>query len=303
MKSKRVKYMYDEITLDKLEENLKFFNKMYDLVRLVDPVNKRVLDWQGIKIDDTQKVCYEYWENGKICDNCISVRSHNHSKSFMKLEQSLSTTMLVTAIPIENINPPVVLELLKNATDSMMIGSGVYGEGNMISTVVSELNDLVVRDSLTGLYNRRYIDDRLPVDIVKSTINHSPLSVIFRDLDNLKLINDQFGHTIGDLILKKVGAVIGSHIRNDSDWAARYGGDEFIIGLNNTNNDLAHKVMERIQASIEELIIPVEGNISICVSASMGIYTMYKTKLTAEELINKADKKMYKTKNQCKISK
>lgn len=273
---------------------------MYDFVRIVDPINKKVLEWKGSLIEDIKEACYGYWENGKICDNCVSVRAHNCNKSFMKLEQNLSSTMLVTAIPIENTNPPVVLELLKNATDSMLVGSGNYNEGHLISTVVSQLNDMVARDSLTSLYNRRYIDDRLPVDIVKSTINDSPLSIIFMDLDNLKLINDQFGHTTGDLIIKEVGTVIKEHIRNESDWAARYGGDEFIICLNNTDNDVAHKVVERIQASIEELIVTINQNLSICVSASMGIYTMYKTQLTAEELINKADKKMYQTKNQCK---
>lgn len=293
--------MNEEITLDKLEENLKFFNKMYDLVRIVDPINKKVLEWSGSLVDETFEVCYKYWESGKICDNCVSVRAHNSNRSFMKLEQNINTTMLVTAIPIDNLEKPVVLELLKNATDSMLIGSGDYNEGHMISTVVSQLNDMVSKDSLTGLYNRRYIDDRLPVDIVKSTINDSPLSVIFMDLDNLKSVNDQFGHTTGDLILKEVGTVIEDHIRNDSDWAARYGGDEFIICLNNTANDVAHKVVERIQASIEELIVTIEDNISICVSASMGIHTMYKTKLTAEELINLADKKMYQSKNACKI--
>lgn len=293
--------MYEEITLGKLEENLAFFNKMYDFVRIVDPINKKVLEWKGSLIEETKEVCYLYWENGRICDNCISVRAHNCNKSFIKLEQNLKSTMLVTAIPIENTNPPVVLELLKNATDSMLIGSGDYNEGHMISSVVSQLNDMVARDSLTGLYNRRYIDDRLPVDIVKSTINDSPLSLIFMDLDNLKLVNDQYGHTTGDLILKEFGTLIKDHIRNDSDWVARYGGDEFIICLNNTANDVAHKVVERIQESIEDLIITIENNISICVSASMGIHTMYKTKMTAEELINNADKKMYQSKNICKM--
>jgi diguanylate cyclase (GGDEF)-like protein len=293
--------MQDEITLDKLEENLVFFNKMYDLVRIVDPINKKVLEWKGSLIEDTKEVCYGYWENGKICDNCVSVRAHNSNKSFMKLEQSLISTMLVTAIPIENSNPPVVLELLKNATDSMLIGEGDYNEGHMISNLVSQLNDMVARDSLTGLYNRRFIDDRLPVDIIKSTINDSPLSIIFMDLDNLKLTNDEFGHNTGDLILKEVGSVINGHIRNDIDWAARYGGDEFVICLNNTDNDVAHKVVERIQASIRELQVTIEGNISICLSASMGIHTMYETKLTAEELINQADRKMYQAKNANKI--
>ncbi len=295
--------MNEQITIEKLEDNLEFFNKMYDVVRIVDPINKKVLEYKGKLIIGTEEVCHGYWKDNKICDNCVSIRAHNNNKSFMKLEQNPTTTMLVTAIPIENSNPPIVLELLKNATDSMLIGSGEYNDGNMINNVISQLNDMISKDSLTDLYNRRYIDDRLSVDVVKSTINNNPLSLVFIDLDNLKLINDKFGHSTGDQVLKQFGSVIKEHIRNESDWAARYGGDEFIICLNNTDNIVANKVVERIQHSLEELIITIENNISICVSASMGVHTMYETKLTAEELLNEADKKMYKVKNMCRISK
>ncbi len=289
--------MYEEVTLDKLEENLVFFNKMYDLVRFIDPTNKKILQQKGSLMYETEGICHKYWESGKLCDNCVSMRAYNCNKSFIKLEQNLKSTILLTAIPIENANRPIVLELLKDVTDSMMIVSGDYSNGHMISTVVSQLNNIVSKDSLTGLYNRRYIYDRLPVDIVSSTINDNPISVIFIDLDCFKLINDRYGHASGDLVLKEIGALINDHIRDDNDWSARYGGDEFIICLNNTSNEKAHKVVSRIKKSIEKLVVTFNENICILISASMGIHTMYKSKLTAEELINHADKKMYESKN------
>lgn len=288
--------MQDIITIDLLEENLDFFYKMYDQVRLVDPVTKKVIKWKDSSLNETEEFCYTILEKGKICDNCISAHAYKCNKSFIKLEHNPHSVMLITAIPIEGTEGPLVLELIKDATESMIIDNENNNNTNLINATVSQLNDLVSKDSLTGLYNRRYIDDRLPADIIKATIHNTPLSIIFMDLNNFKLINDKYGHAAGDIFIKDIGTIINNHTRNDTDWSARYGGDEFIICLNNTNNETAYKVINRIQESIEKHMVKIDEEISLPISASMGAYTMYKTKLTAVELINKADEKMYEAK-------
>ena len=218
------------ITLDKLQKELDFFRKMYDIVRIVDPVRKIVLDYRENLLDsDTATTCYDYWENGKICDNCVSVRAYKDNVSFMKLEHTPCHIMMVMAIPVENTGEPVVLELFKNATDSMLFGSGDYSDGVFWHDFVSNINDMIVRDSMTSLYNRRFIDDRLPVEIVKSVVKDWPISVIMMDIDNLKEINDEHGHLAGDEILKGIGKILGEKFRSEHFWAARYGGDEFLI--------------------------------------------------------------------------
>lgn len=164
---------------------------------------------------------------------------------------------MVTAVPIEDPKMPIVLELLKNASDTMLIGLDNYKDGKPV--IVSEMNDMVIKDQLTSLFNRRFIDDRLPVEIIRATIAKSPLSIIFFDVDDLKGINDTFGHSAGDLALNEVGRIISAGIRNDTDWAARYGGDEFLICLNKTDYDEAYQIAERIRRSVEEVIIPIEN--------------------------------------------
>jgi two-component system cell cycle response regulator len=99
--------MSNKITLSGLEKNLAFFRKMYDAVRIVDPVNKRVLECRGYSINQTNEICYDYWKSGKICDNCISVRAYHGKKSYIKLEQNPDTIMMVTALPVETAEPPV----------------------------------------------------------------------------------------------------------------------------------------------------------------------------------------------------
>lgn len=290
-------YMSEHITLDKLAKYLDFFQKMYDAVRIVDPVGKQVLEYRGCKIEETGKVCYDYWKSEKICDNCISVRAYHKNDSFMKLEQSPELIMMVTAFPVESLEKPVVLELLKNATESMMIGCGKYNEGHIMHNVISALNDIVIKDPLTSLYNRRFINERLPVDIVKATLEGWPLSIILMDIDNLKEINDTHGHIVGDQVLQETGNVLRSCIRAHNDWSARYGGDEFLICLNNANDDMAQDIAERIRSNIEKILIPVQHG-SIHFTASLGIHTMKNAQLTAEEIIHFADQKMYVAKRQ-----
>lgn len=287
--------MPEPINLNKLQQNLVFFNKMYDAVRLVDPVRKRVLEYRNCAAEKTAEVCYDYWENGHICDNCISVRAHHDNKSYMKLEQNPDVIMLVTALPIEAVEQPVVLELLKNATDSMMVGAGDYNDGQAMRHVVSNINDMVIKDHLTSLYNRRFVDDRLPVDIIKATVAQQPLSVIFLDVDNMKAINDTYGHAAGDLALRHVADTIRNQIRTDMDWAARYGGDEFFICLNNTGYDDACQIAEKIRGNIGAIKIPIQDK-DVNIAASLGIQTMRESALTAEEIIRLADEKMYEAK-------
>lgn len=287
--------MPEQITLSRLKDDLVFFNKMYDAVRLVDPVQKKVLEYRDHGTEETSEICYAYWKNGHICDNCISVRAHCDNKSYIKLEQNPDDIMLVTAIPIEAAEETIVLELLKNATDSMMIGSGDYNEGEMMRSVVCNLNNIVVRDHLTDIYNRRFVDDRLPVDIVKATLARQALSVIFIDIDNMKAINDTYSHATGDLALKRVANVIENCIRANMDWVARYGGDEFVVCLGNSDEVEASHIAERIRRNIASIEMPIKNAI-VRITASLGIQTMFRSPLTAEEIIHMADKKMYEEK-------
>lgn len=287
--------MSEKITLNKIEQNLNFFRKMYDVVRLVDPIQKCVLEYNECTMGKTDSICHNYWENGKICDNCISVRAHHDNKSFMKLEYKPGAIMMVTAIPLETDKFPVVLELLKNATENMMVGTFDYNNGHLLHDMALNFNDMVTKDKLTHLYNRRFIDDRLPVDIVNSTITDTPLSVIFLDVDDLKIINDEYGHSVGDLAIKEVGHAIKNSIRVDKDWAARYGGDEFIICLNNTTYNEALHISERIRSNVGKIYVSTL-NENINLSISLGIHTAHGLNLTAEDIINIADERMYEAK-------
>lgn len=288
--------MQNSITIDELENRLDFFHKMYDVVRIVDPVNKQVLKYKDAAYSAADHFCYAYWgDQANICDNCISIRAYRQNKSFVKLEQKETVIMLVTAIPVDTTEKPVVAELLKNATDSMLIGPGDYVKGRLVNDIILEFNQMAVTDSLTSLYNRRYIDERLPGDIAASVILEHPLSVIFIDVDGMKYINDTYGHTAGDYVLQKVGEAITAGLSEHNGWAARYGGDEFLVCLSNVSYDEADKISKRISENID-MVSPLPELKDFRISASAGVYTSDGLQLTVSEIIHLADQKMYQAK-------
>jgi diguanylate cyclase (GGDEF)-like protein len=289
--------MSENILLSKLEENLVLLNKMYDAIRLVDPISKRIIEYRGSERIETESICYDYWKTGKICDNCISTRACLNNKCYMKMELCGNHIMMVSSIPVEDVEKPIVVELLKNVTDSLMIGTGDYSEGCSFLNVIAEINDRIIKDESTGLYNKSYITERLPADIVRSTLTDLPLSILFMDIDDFKRINDTYGHVNGDKVIDKISDIISCYVSNDIDWAARYGGDEFIICLNNTNSNNAYKIAEEIRNDIANLSVPFENN-RIQTTASIGIYTVQGELQNAEEIIALADRNMFKAK-QC----
>jgi diguanylate cyclase (GGDEF)-like protein len=282
----------DRITLNEIKDKLDFFHKMYDAVRLIDPLHKKVLECQDSDMMITKEVCYHYWGDKKICDNCISIRSYQEDKSLVKMEKSQDAVFLVTAIPITTKESPAVLELLKNVTDTMFVGSGDYNKSEMLSRYVEEISNAIVKDPLTLLFNRRFVEERLPADIVESTLTNTPLSLCFLDLDNFKVINDTYGHGAGDKAIRTVSEIIISNIDCNKSWAARYGGDEFLVCLNGTSEEDAKLIMKKIQREVGNLPIYSEKD-SIKLSLTYGIKTMEDTPLTAAELIREADKIMY----------
>lgn len=126
-----------------------------------------------------------------------------------------------------------------------------WAEANKRRTFLAnrELLDLSTKDPLTGIYNRKKFDDCLDEWIPYAKRYHQPLSVILFDLDNFKGINDSYGHMVGDRVLKDLAAVVRQAIRQP-DIFARWGGDEFVLLLPNTDLEQAHVLAERLRTTI-----------------------------------------------------
>lgn len=288
--------MSETITLKMFEEHKELFDLMYDSYRLVNPEDKTVIEYHENQLRETDMKCYARWGRNKPCDNCISYRSNQDGKSMIKLVSSSNCIIIIRAIPVVEKGKQFVLELMKDITDSLVYDSGNNADSKYIVNAVSELNNMIIKDHLTSLYNRRYMDDRLPIDIKNAVAQKTPLSVIFIDVDDFKRINDTYGHDVGDLVLKSTADTISSCIRNENDWVARYGGDEFFICLSNSDFSSASLISERILDTIANVTVPVNGS-SIHITISLGIHTMLNKELTAADIIKIADQNMYESKH------
>lgn len=273
--------------------------KLYDVIRIINPIKKELLDLNLTKIDDLDGCCYNFWKVGKICNNCTSARACNQNETFVKIGYNSDKVYMVTSIPVQLAGMPIIIELLKDITSSGVIENIENKDTNTIHSVVRRMNELAVLDCLTNVFNRRFIDERLPADIVNSSLNSESLSLIMVDIDFFKKINDTYGHLVGDEVIKTVAHTLSLRIRKDIDWIARYGGDEFIICLKNTNSNSAVNVAERMRKSIESIVINYGGK-SIKVTASFGIKTLVQEQLNVEELIKEVDNKLYEAKHEGK---
>ncbi len=159
-----------------------------------------------------------------------------------------------------------------------------------------EIERLSITDRLTGLYDHAYFQERLAQEVSNAKRYGKKVSLLMLDLDNFKKFNDTFGHPKGDQVLKRLGKILREIIR-EGDLAARYGGEEFVVVLPETGKERAFKVAERIRREVEKERF--EGNEElpfVSQSVSIGVATFPDDALTKEELIEQADKALYRAK-------
>jgi two-component system cell cycle response regulator len=147
-------------------------------------------------------------------------------------------------------------------------------------------------DGLTRCYNKTYFNKNIDVEVKKSKITGSPLSLLLFDLDHFKGLNDNFGHDAGDYVLKELANIIHKHGVRDQDIFARYGGEEFVILLPNTNLKQAFEISERLRKLIEENAFMYESK-RLPVTASIGVADYRKGVNTGTDLFKRADKAVY----------
>jgi len=160
-----------------------------------------------------------------------------------------------------------------------------------------ELRAQSVTDALTGLHNRRHFDVVCAAEWERARRDHRPLAVLFIDVDHFKAYNDRHGHRAGDDCLAAVGKAIAASLQRPADLAARYGGDEFVVLLPDTDTDGALDVAHRVMAAIDALNISHDGSPSARVTPSIGVaHLMPAAGNSAQELLERADGALYSAK-------
>ncbi len=171
-----------------------------------------------------------------------------------------------------------------------------------LKTANEEIRLLSITDPLTGCFNRAYLNERFPQEVSRSQRYKHPLSVLIADLDHFKQINDSYGHQAGDLVLKKVARCLMDQVREKIDWVVRYGGEEFLFVLPETDCTGMLILSERLRHAVSQLSIAYEDR-TLQVTASFGgaskpmVLTANDSTLM-DHLINQADEQLYRSKRE-----
>ena len=160
-----------------------------------------------------------------------------------------------------------------------------------IETLKDNLRELSIRDALTGLFNRRYIEEIFSREVARAKREGRPLSVVILDLDHFKAINDEFGHCRGDDCLRAMGEAFREHFR-DSNITCRYGGDEFMVMMpNSTAEDALRRIEVFRQLSTDLIQERAAGLPAVTFSAGIATYPVHAE--TTHDLFRIADQTLY----------
>ena len=156
--------------------------------------------------------------------------------------------------------------------------------------------EMAITDQLTGLHNRRYMSRHLDTLMGNAKKNGRPLAFVIMDIDFFKQVNDTYGHDIGDEVLKEFAARINANVRG-IDLACRYGGEEFVVAMPDTDMAFAYSIAERLRQSIETTPVKISRDPgALNITISIGIAQAEGEGDTAESLLHRADQALYRAK-------
>ena len=199
----------------------------------------------------------------------------------------------------DELKPLITAEESKQLKTLRVLHRLVETSAKEIETINNKLSEMAHEDCLTGLFNRRHFDHQFMAEFKRAHRSGEPLSLILLDVDFFKLYNDTYGHVKGDSCLRAVAAVLKEIPQRPGDFVSRYGGEEFICILPNTNFDGAMLLAEKIRGDICKLAIPhIASSVSNYLTVSIGVQTVDKVtgQKTPEIMVMICDEQLYAAK-------
>lgn len=278
---------------DQILKEIEKYN-IFDFYRVVDVNTYLVYDWQGGEKIATDQRCYEVWKREDACKNCISRTCNHERRKIIKLECLEGQIYLIMAIPITLGEECLSLELICDVTDSLVVNDTFHIENLNAQDLILQMNDMAIRDSYTGLFNKRYAEQELCKSVLEwQGGNHLVVGVM--DIDDFKLINDNFGHLQGDEILCGIAKIVDEYAVKGKGWASRIGGDEFMILWNDILPQEATEIVKELKEEIKRRTF-IKGSPEASISVSIGLTEYKETYGDWREFLDEADRAMYRSK-------
>ncbi len=281
--------------------------KAYLTIKAAKGINKKLL--KEIKIKVGEGVAGKVIDEGvplMVCDIEKDERILLHRKPSYKTSSFISIPLKIgeKAIGVLNISDKIKGEVFSEEDMTLLCSFASYAsialERSMYYSLIGHLKELSITDSLTGLFNKRYFEERFFEELQRSERHNLSFSLAMLDIDDFKLFNDTEGHLSGDEILKNIANITKESTRV-IDIIARFGGEEFAIIMPQTEKDEAFFVAERIRKSVREQLshtwkyFPREH-----ITITLGVATFPSDGRDVKNLIRNADKALYKGKREGK---
>ena len=265
-----------------------------EVVRLVDPVGRTVLSEAG-KVPDELVVCNKIWGRCERCENCTSLRALQTRGQAYKLEMLQGRTYWVHSRCMSVEGRLQVAEIVQDVTESFLMDTD---QRDRLGKLVTSYNQMLITDSLTGVYNRRFLDEHFIPSLACCHEEGLTVNLAFIDMDDFKLVNDRYGHNAGDRLLCDVAGFWKLHFdareKGRERLVVRYGGDEILIlacgisGREFTQEiERCNSEMRKVCYVADELHFRFDFTVGIGSSEDLG------ADWTWEELVALADRRMY----------
>ena len=273
----------DQMTMQEAERKMESLREVFQVVRLVD--GEMLMDREKrINAGDLSETCqcYSFWKKDKECENCSSLLALKEQTQKIKFEFLDLQVFQVISRYVEIDGRPYVMEMIQNLDESIQIDQEGYDK---LISKLSGYNEKLYTDVLTGIYNRRFFEEK-----IKNMEDEAGIAVI--DLDDFKLHNDTYGHSAGDAALITTAKIIKKYIRK-TDILIRYGGDEFLLILPSIKKHIFEDKLKLIREKIHDTVVPKYEKMQLSVSIGGAIFR----EGNIEDAIASADRQMYIAKN------
>ena len=273
----------DQMTMQEAERKMESLREVFQVVRLVD--GKMLMDREKrINAGDLSETCqcYSFWKKDKECENCSSLLALKEQTQKIKFEFLDLQVFQMISRYVEIDGRPYVMEMIQNLDESIQIDQEGYDK---LISKLSGYNEKLYTDVLTGIYNRRFFEEK-----IKNMEDEAGIAVI--DLDDFKLHNDTYGHSAGDAALITTANIIKKYIRK-TDILIRYGGDEFLLILPSIKKHIFEDKLKLIREKIHDTVVPKYEKMQLSVSIGGAVFR----EGNIEDAIASADRQMYIAKN------
>lgn len=273
----------DQMTMQEAERKMESLREVFQVVRLVD--GEMLMDREKrINAGDLSETCqcYSFWKKDKECENCSSLLALKEQTQKIKFEFLDLQVFQVISRYVEIDGRPYVMEMIQNLDESIQIDQEGYDK---LISKLSGYNEKLYTDVMTGIYNRRFFEEK-----IKNMEDEAGIAVI--DLDDFKLHNDTYGHSAGDAALITTANIIKKYIRK-TDILIRYGGDEFLLILPSIKKHIFEDKLKLIREKIHDTVVPKYEKMQLSVSIGGAVFR----EGNIEDAIASADRQMYIAKN------